>query len=832
VFSSNRSNAHRRPRVPRRVIAALIAVVTMTSGLAGVSAAAHAAAPPEQFYPYSLAQGPDEVGEPISFEPLPDGSVLHTSREGTLRLTDANGRTKVAGQLSVYTHDEEGLQGVAVDSGFTQNRWVYLYYGPRLSTPSGDAPNQGTAADFAPFEGYNQLSRFKLSTAGELDKASEQKIMQVPTTRGICCHVGGDIEFDPQGNLLLSTGDDTNPFQSDGYTPTDERASRNPAYDAQRTSANSGDLRGKLLRIKVSDDGTYTIPAGNLFAPGTPKTRPEIYAMGFRNPYKISVDKQTGVIYLGDYGPDVGDNANPARGPKGQVEFDRVAGPGFYGWPYCTGGNTPEETYGKYDFATGAIGPKWDCQNGPLNESPHNTGITQLPKPLPSWIHYSGCDNADMNPASGCSGSESPMMGPVYHYDAALNSQVKFPAEYDGQAFLGEFERRWIKNATVNPDGSPGTISNFPWPLNYKILDLEFGPDGALYVLTYGENYFSSDDHAGLFRMEYIGTTGRRPEARVAADVTSGGQPLKVQFSSAGTYDPEGTALTYKWDFGDGETSTDPNPRHTYGKRGQYSPTLTVTDASGKTATDSVTVTVGNTAPTVTLDLPKDGQLSDFGAEVPYKITVRDPEDDPVDCSRVKLTYLLGHATHSHALAEQYGCTGVLKTPGDGDHGASENTYGVWAAEYTDNGGAKGVVPLHGSDVNYTQPKQRQAEHYKTQSGITKVNKATAHGGQTVGNVNNGDWIMFEPYLLDNAASFTARISSGGAGGTLELHVGSPTGTLIGSATVPNTGGWENFADVTGTIANAPAQGDKLYLVFKGGSGSLFDVDDFTFTTT
>ncbi|HEV7931727.1 MAG TPA: PQQ-dependent sugar dehydrogenase [Actinomadura sp.] len=808
----------------------LVALVTMAAGLVAVPAGAAQAAPDDHFYPYTLAKGPDEVGEPISFEPLPDGSVLHTSREGTLRITDANGRTKVAGQITVYTHDEEGLQGVAVDPGFAQNRWVYLYYAPRLSTPTGDAPDQGTAADFAPFEGYNQLSRFKLSTAGELDNASEQKIMQVPTTRGMCCHVGGDIEFDPQGNLLMSTGDDSNPFQSDGYVPTDERANRNPAFDAQRTSANSNDLRGKLLRIKVSDDGSYTTPAGNLFAPGTPKTRPEIYAMGFRNPYKISVDKQTGAIYLGDYGPDVGDNADPARGPKGQVEFDRVTGPGFYGWPYCTGGNTPAETYGKYDFATGTTGPKWDCQNGPLNESPRNTGITQLPKPVPAWIHYSGCDNPAMNPASGCSGSESPMMGPVYHYDANLNSQVKFPAEYDGLAFLGEYERRWIKTAAVNSDGSVGTIANFPWPLNYKIMDMEFGPDGALYVLTYGEQYFSSDDHAGLFRIEHIGTTGRRPEVTVSADRTSGRKPLTVRFSSTAS-DPEGTALTYKWDFGDGATSTAPNPRHTYTKRGQFSPTLTVTDASGKSANDSVLVTVGNTAPTVTLQLPKDGSLWDFGAAVPYKIKVTDPEDGRIDCTKVKLTYLLGHATHSHALAEKYGCEGTLQTPGDGDHGPSENTYGVWAAEYTDQGGRKGVVPLRGTDVHTTQPKTRQAEHYKAQSGIAKANKATAHGGQTVGNVDNGDWIMFEPYLLDNAASFKARVSSGGAGGTLELRMGSPAGTLVGSAAVANTGGWENFADVSGTISNAPAEGGKLYLVFKGGSGSLFDVDDFTFTT-
>jgi cytochrome c len=809
--------------------AAATALVAPMVGIVGAPAAS--AAPPEQFFPTTLAQGPDEVGEPMAMEPLPDGSVLHTARDGVLRLTDSAGRTKVSGQLNVYSHDEDGLQGVAVDADFSANRWVYLYYAPRLSTPLGNAPEDGTAADFEPYKGHNQLSRFRLRTDGTLDLASEQKILEVPTDRGICCHVAADIEFDAAGNLLMATGDDANPFQSDGYTPIDERPTRNPAFDAQRTSANSNDLRGKLLRIKVADDGSYTVPEGNMFPPGTEKTRPEIYAMGFRNPFKISVDRPTGVIYVGDYGPDRGDDADPARGPHGQVEFARVTGPGFFGWPYCTGNNTPADTYGDFDFATETVGPKFDCQNGPVNESPNNTGITQLPKPVPAWIRYSGCDNPAMNPDTGCSTSESPMGGPVYRFDPNLDSSVKFPQEYDGQVFLGEFERRWIRHATVNPDGSAGTVTRFPWPHGFKVMDLEFGADGTLLILSYGEEYFGTDDHAGLFRMEFIGTTGRRPDARAAADKTSGGHPLKVRFSSAGSQDPEGTPLTYAWDFGDGETSTEPNPRHTYGKRGQFTATLTVTDGSGKSATDSVIVTVGNTAPTVTIDLPADGRLANFGDRVPYKITVRDPEDGAIDCSKVKLTYLLGHATHSHGLLERQGCEGVIDTPSDGDHGASENTYGLWAAEYTDGGGRRGVPALRGTDSAITQQKNRQAEHFDSQRGVNAIDKEGAHGGQTVGNIENGDWIMFEPYLLDNVASFTARVSSGGAGGTLEFRAGAPDGTLLGSAAVPNTGGWENFIDVGGAIANAPATGGPLFLVFTGGPGALFDVDDFTFTT-
>ena len=103
---------------------------------------------------------------------------MHTSRDGTVRVTTAAGATSVAGKLNVYTHDEEGLQGVAADPGFATNRYVWLYYSPRLSTPDGDAPTDGTEADFAPFKGELHLSRFVLNTNNTLDLASEKVVLR------------------------------------------------------------------------------------------------------------------------------------------------------------------------------------------------------------------------------------------------------------------------------------------------------------------------------------------------------------------------------------------------------------------------------------------------------------------------------------------------------------------------------------------------------------------------------------------------------------------------------------------------------------------------------
>ncbi|MFJ4578745.1 PQQ-dependent sugar dehydrogenase [Streptomyces echinatus] len=796
------------------------ATLTLTTPQAGAAVTGQdAAAATEDFQQVTLAKGEAEVGEPMSLAVLPDRSVLHTSRDGELRLTDAAGNTRVAGKLDVYSHDEEGLQGVGVDPDFAQNRFIYLYYAPPLNTPAGDAPETGTAADFAPFDGVNRLSRFVLNTDGTLDKASEKKILDVSTTRGLCCHVGGDIDFDADGNLYLSTGDDSNPFQSDGYSPLDERADRNPGFDAQRTAGNTNDLRGKILRIKVNADGSYSIPDGNLFAPGTAKTRPEIYAMGFRNPFRFSVDKKTGILYVGDYGPDAG-AANPGRGPAGQVEFARVTKPGNFGWPYCTGANDP---YVDYDFATKTSGATFDC-SAPKNDSPHNTGLTDLPPAQPAWIPYNGPSVPEFG-----DGSESPMGGPVYHYDPALDSPVKFPEAYDGDFFAGEFGRRWIKRISSDADGKVQSIKDVPWS-GTQVMDMAFGPDGALYVLDYGTSWFGGDDNSGLFRIENA-TDGHSPVAQAAAARTSGQAPLKVAFSSAGTTDQDGDALTYNWDFGDGATSTAADPTHKYKKNGTYTATVTAKDTTGRTGSASVRVVVGNTAPKVTLELPHDGQLFSFGDAVPFKVKVTDPEDGKaVDCAKVTVNFILGHDTHGHPLTSAQGCSGTIRTSADGGHDEDANIFGVLDAQYTDGGGGgQEALTTHARSV--LEPRHRQAEHFGDSSGVTVTARSSAHGAKVVGDIHNGDWISFTPYVLSDAKKITARIASGGAGGTLEVRAGSATGTLLGKATVPVTGGPDTYQDVTAGLSRAPRGTTTLYLVFKGGSGALFDLDDFTFTT-
>ncbi|MEU8386476.1 carbohydrate-binding protein, partial [Streptosporangium sp. NPDC048865] len=208
-------------------------------------------------------------------------------------------------------------------------------------------------------------------------------------------------------------------------------------------------------------------------------------------------------------------------------------------------------------------------------------------------------------------------------------------------------------------------------------------------------------------------------------------------------------------------------------------------------------------------------------------VNVSDPEDGTIDCTKVKVTYLLGHDSHAHEITSKNGCSGSITVPTDGEHDSAANIYGVFVASYTDKGG------LTSQNTRNLQPRHRQAEHFGAQSGIQIAEHGPAEGAKTAGFVDNGDWISFTPYALGNATSITARVSSGGVGGTLEVRAGSATGTLLGTVTVPVTGGWDTFRDVSANLSNAPSGTTTLFLVFKGvtGQGNLFDLDAFTLNT-
>ncbi|MEK8228225.1 PQQ-dependent sugar dehydrogenase [Oerskovia sp. M15] len=200
---------------------------------------------------------------PYGMDVAPDGRVFFTELvRGEIRLYDPRTQnTSTAITLPVYSGGEDGLLGIALDKDFATNGYLYQYYSP------------ASADDTNPANFFNRISRFTVTDGGPggtvIDPASEKVLIEVPAGRlpDEPGHTGGSLIFDDRtGDLYIGVGDDVNPHSepSGGYAPISERPGTQ--HDARETSANTNDLRGKVLRIHPEADGTYTVPEGNLFA--------------------------------------------------------------------------------------------------------------------------------------------------------------------------------------------------------------------------------------------------------------------------------------------------------------------------------------------------------------------------------------------------------------------------------------------------------------------------------------------------------------------------------------------------------------------------------------
>ena len=605
--------------------------------------------PPERFVRTILAENLDE---PIELAVFPDnsGKVLFVERKGAIKIYYPEYDTvETITHMPVYKEFEEGVMGVAFDPNFLKNQWIYIYY----SLMEGGR--------------RNRLSRFDFKN-DIIHHSSEKVLLEVPEQVG-CCHTGGSIDFDSKGNLFLSTGDNTNPFESDGFSPADGRPGRE-LYDARRSSSNTNDLRGKILRITPQPDGTYTIPKGNLFAENTPSTRPEIYVMGCRNPYRIAVDKQTDCLYWGDVGPDAGKNGVD-RGSKGYDFWGRACEAGYYGWPLFRGNHT----YYDYNFATKNSGPLHDPDK-PINNSPFNTGLKELPPVKSPLIWYSYDESLEF-PWLG-TGGKNPMAGPVYSQQSAVGSWQSvygkgqtpnvFPAYFDGKFFIYEWMRNWIYVVTMDEEGkfvqADPFLANETWN---RPMDMAFGPDGALYVLEYGTQWFAQNPDARLNKIEYA-PGNRKPIAKIIASQTAGAAPLTVRLSGSSSKDYDDDQLTYDWTVsGSQQHFTEAGFEYIFKSPGEYEVKLKVTDPSGATSRATTKIVVGNSQPTVAWHLDGNQTFYWDDTELPYRLDVNDTEDGnlaagKLDPRRVKISidYLaegqdvaaivMGHQTKESAM--------------------------------------------------------------------------------------------------------------------------------------------------------------------------------------
>src|SRR6185312_10905889 len=344
--------------------------------------------------------------------------------------------------------------------------------------------------------------------------------------------------------------------------------------------------RGKILRI--NPDGT--VPTDNPFYDGSGPNYDAIWALGLRNPYRAYYDAPTGRLLIGDVG---------GNDPSTAVEELNLGVKGAnYGWPNVEGTTS-------------------------------NPGYTN---PIYSYPQ-SGRDAAITG-------------GFVYH-------GTQFPTDYQGSYFYADYAQNWIKRLTFDANGNVNGVYNFVPPDGTPdgptgdIVYLTQGPDGALYYIDLGVS--DTTGVTGISKIHRISFAGANqpPVAQASANPTTGPTPLVVNFSSAGSTDPEGQPLTYAWNFGDNTTSTAANPTHTYNVQGPYQVRLTVSDGVNSTISDPLTISAGN-KPTVTILAPTDGATFRAGDVITFSGSATDVEDGTLPASAYTWNIDFLHDTHVH----------------------------------------------------------------------------------------------------------------------------------------------------------------------------------------
>lgn len=586
--------------------------------LAALVPATHAAPPPPPDYRFQVETLATGMAQPMELEVAPDGRVFFNELGGKLRIWKPGTGIVEAGSVAVFNAQENGFLGFALDPDFPETPHIFLFYSPTN------------------FSGQ-RLSRFVMR-GDSLDPATESVVLEFPVQRKDCCHHAGSVEFGPDSTLFISTGDNTHPAgDSDGYAPIDERPGREE-YDAQDGPSNTHDLRGKILRIRPLPQGGYAIPEGNLFPADGSLGRPEIYAMGCRNPWRMSVDPRTGHVYWGEVGPDAGGDG--PRGSRGYDEINQARKPGFFGWPYFVGNNFP---YARYDFQTRKAGDLFDPAH-PVNESRSNTGARELPPAQPAFIYWPYGPSPEF-PMLG-EGGRTACAGPVFHFRPEFRDTDGFPEAFDNCLLFFDWQRPFLKWARLDADSnlvgiepftSAVTLANDPGRIRAaeqrgeyvirRVVDAQFASDGRLYLLDFGESWGVNAD-AKLVRISY-----RRgnlpPVAKAAASPAAGREPLRLRLSSAGSHDHEGSPLAFEWRIhpGDRLVARGPDPEIILVTPGNYVVELVATDTLGASGRASLPVTVGNSPPAVRFIHPRPGDFFFPGQPVPFQVAVRDAED-------------------------------------------------------------------------------------------------------------------------------------------------------------------------------------------------------------
>ncbi len=506
-------------------------------------------------------------------------------------------------------------------------------------------------------------------------------------------HGTGDIAFAADGSMLLGFGDGSawkGPYIGGGppyyeskedqgvpggfYPPEQDVGS----YRAMQREA----LGGKVARIDPeTGDGLPSNPFYNPAAPRAAESR--VWAMGFRNPFRLThrpgtgatdpAEGRPGSIYVGDVSGGFWEEINVLRTPgknygwplfdlhEPHDRFTFLPRENFYAPNPLFGINGCNQEFFtfqdlvKNDFRSPATFPN-PCDSNV--QIPSDYPIYTNTRPAVAWYHkyrnaqltepqlvvstYDELGNPTVTKTSALG-----MEGANWHGIAVVGGdwymEDAFPEKYRGAYFVADHSG-WIQ--AFQFDLNDSLTQAYPILTDtFKIVDVAVNPaDGCLYYVRY--NY-------EIMKISYGGNLA--PIADLKVDKTYGPSPLEVHFDASGSYDPlpQGAEISFHWDFGDGQTSTESQLTHTFYADSDapqaFEVILTLTDSLGDETREQVSIFLNNTPPVARITSFQDGDFYPLGGPtwLPLQAEATDKEHSADQLSFLWETFL-HHNNHFH----------------------------------------------------------------------------------------------------------------------------------------------------------------------------------------